>query len=291
MISSAPVSGSFPDTVGVIAGSGQLPFLVAQAVRRQPGTRLVVAAHKNETDPDLVAGADAGIWIRLGQFKKVIRFFRQQNVKWVVMGGGIAKVGIWQMRPDALALKVAARLKHWHDDHLLRAIADEIERHGFELKGAGELVPEILAPKGILTRARPTDVQWRDVRLGWQAAKTLGALDVGQGVVVREQVVLAVEAIEGTDAMIDRAGAYTGGKGVLVKVSKPGQDQRLDLPSIGPRTIEKLSAAGITVLAMEAGRTMILETETTLLAADAAGLVLLGCDDQEMAAAQDADAG
>lgn len=272
--------------IGLIAGNGRLPILFAQALQEE---KVVAIGHIGETDPVLAEWvADLG-WVRLGQFQKILKFFLHHRVKWVVMAGGITKARIWSVRPDFLALKMVMGLLHRHDDLLLRSAAAILEEHGFILKSVTDFVPEFLAPVGLLSRRQPTQTEWEDIRFGWEAAKALGRLDIGQGVVVRQKMVAAVEAMEGTDAMILRAGALISGKGwagsgggVLVKVAKPMQDRRLDLPTIGPDTMRRLHQAGIAVIAVEAGGAMILEPEETCALANQFNLVLVGCREQEM---------
>ncbi|MEG3640915.1 LpxI family protein [Magnetococcus sp. PR-3] len=270
--------------VGIIAGNGQIPSLVIQKIRSHTDScGVVVAAHRGEAEPELEQLADATLWVRLGQFKRIIRFFKAQGVTHIVMVGGITKTKIWNIRPDTLALKIASRLRHMQDDHLLRAIAETLESYGFSVCGAHELVPELLAPAGVLGSYQPDESLQADFTLGWNMAKAVGALDIGQGVVVRDKVVLAVEAVEGTDAMLKRAGELTRGGGCLVKVSKPQQDLRLDMPTVGVSTIKNLHQAGLTGLAIEAGATMIVDFIETVAEADRLGVVLMGCEASQMA--------
>ncbi len=294
-----PVAGSAPEVnrIGLIAGSGRLPLLFARTLMnrsRQPGQpnhELVVVGHEGETDPELSTLVERFQWVRLGQFKRIIGFLTGHGVRRAVMIGGIAKVNLWRIRPDTLALKLLPKLRHLHDDHLLRAAAGILEEHGIQLQSVTDYMPELLAPAGLLSRRSPTAQQWADIRFGWKMAKELGRLDIGQGVVVRQRVVAAVEAMEGTDAMILRAGPLVAGKGwdtsdggVMVKVAKPIQDRRLDLPTIGPKTMENLHRAGIPVLAVEAGSAMILDPETTSEVADRHGLVLIACTEDDLEA-------
>jgi hypothetical protein len=271
-----------PQRIGLIAGSGALPLLFARTLRENGGPAVVAIAHKEETDPELARWVEDLHWVRLGQFKRILHYLKRQRAEQVVLAGGIRKTRIWRIRPDMLALQVVARLRHMHDDHLLRAVAGEIEAQGFPVRGVTEFVPELLAPAGLLSRIPPTPAQWRDIQFGWWAAKALGQLDIGQGVVVRDRVVAAVEALEGTDALIQRAGCLTRGQGVLVKVAKPQQDQRLDLPAIGPHTMEQMHQARIPVLAVEAGCALLLEPQRTLQLADRFGLALVGTTEAEM---------
>ncbi|MBF0589123.1 MAG: UDP-2,3-diacylglucosamine diphosphatase LpxI [Magnetococcales bacterium] len=267
--------------VGLVAGSGALPLQFARTMQQQ-GRALMVAAHLGETDPEMEHLAGKLSWIRLGQVKRALHFFRQHAVTDVVFVGGIQKTRIWSMRPDMLAIRLMAKLRHKHDDHLLRAIAAEVERHGFAVRSVTDYMPELLASEGVLTQREPSEAEWDDIRFGWQAAKALGALDIGQGLVVRDRVVAAVEALEGTDALIRRAGPLTAGQGVMIKTAKPNQDLRLDLPTIGPGTMESLHASGLSVMAIEAGRVMILDPGETFALADRYGLTVVACRAAEM---------
>ncbi|WP_227657543.1 LpxI family protein [Candidatus Magnetaquicoccus inordinatus] len=286
------LNGDFQEqAIGLIAGNGQLPLLFAQAL---PKHRIIAVGHSGETDPRLATLVSAFCWVRLGQFQKILDFFLQHRVKWVVMAGGITKSRIWQARPDFLAIKMIMGLLHRHDDLLLRSAAAILQEHGLQLKSVTDFVPQLLAPAGLLSRRQPTAAEWEDIRFGWWAAKELGRLDIGQGVVVRQKMVAAVEAMEGTDAMLLRAGPLLAGKGweegggVVVKVAKPMQDRRLDLPTIGPRTITTMHEAGLRVLAVEAGGALLLEPEQTRALVDRYDLVLLGCRAEEMQSSEPA---
>lgn len=274
--------------VGLIAGSGQLPLIFSKALL-QPQYPLFVAAHVGEADPTIEQLAQDVMWVKLGQFKKIVRYMQKQQVEWIVMAGGIAKTNIWKIRPDSLALSIVMSLGTLHDDVLLRAFSGELEQRGFTVGSVTDFVPELLMPTGVLTAQAPANDLWQDIIFGWQAAKELGRLDIGQGVVVKRRVVISVEAMEGTDAMINRTGELIAGSGsgwansgsaVLVKTAKPQQDKRLDLPTIGPRTIENLHKAGIKALAVEAGATMLLDPETTTRLADKYKIILIGCSEQ-----------
>ncbi|MBF0368269.1 MAG: UDP-2,3-diacylglucosamine diphosphatase LpxI [Magnetococcales bacterium] len=269
-----------------------MPLIIAHSLKGR--RQLVAVAHQGETDPALGELVESLQWVRLGQFKKILKFLAREGVEEVMLAGGITKAKIWHIRPDTLALKLATRLRHLHDDMLLRGVAEELESQGFKLRGVAEFLPELLAPNGILSSRRPTREQWQELQFGWNSAKALGQLDIGQGVVVRQKVVVAVEAMEGTDAMLERAGKLISGRrvkgdAVFVKVAKPQQDRRLDLPAVGPKTIENLHAAGIPILAIEAGSAMILDPDATLAAVEKYGLVMVGCSEEEMAAVDRTD--
>ncbi|MBF0139910.1 MAG: UDP-2,3-diacylglucosamine diphosphatase LpxI [Magnetococcales bacterium] len=277
--------------IGLIAGSGQLPLLFAQKVAIEQSRPVVVAAHVGETDQRMNALVAEVLWVPLGRFKKIVAFFRARKVRELVLVGGIAKASIWRVRPDTMALKLVWRLRHLHDDLLLRGIAAELAALGFQVRSVTDYLPQLLAPAGVLTRRQPDESLWNDITIGWRAAKVLGQLDIGQGVIVKRKIVITVEAIEGTDAMIARAGALTQNSGsgwagrgemVLVKTAKPGQDLRLDLPTVGPGTIEKMQACGISVLAIEADRTLLLDPEQTIRLADRYGHIVVVCEELGM---------
>ncbi|MBF0342118.1 MAG: UDP-2,3-diacylglucosamine diphosphatase LpxI [Magnetococcales bacterium] len=278
--------------IGLVAGSGQLPLIFARAMCRPDGPGLAaIVAHEGESDPALAHCADEILWVKLGQFSRILRYLQQRGARELILVGGIAKSRIWRARPDALALQMLLKLRGMDDDQLLRAVAGELEGRGFLLRSVTDYLPELLAPRGCLSRRQPTAAEWADIRHGWRAAKGLGALDIGQGVVVRRNMVVAAEAMEGTDAMLARAGGLIHGQGrgwaaegeaVLVKVVKPMQDQRLDRPTIGPATLENMARAGIRVAAVEAGGTMILDPEATRRAADRLGLVLVGVGEEDV---------
>lgn len=270
---------SGPIMVGLIAGSGSLPLKVAERLRDDPDRRVVAAAFQDEADPAIDGLAEGVEWVHLGQFKKIFDFFTARNVRWVVMCGGVNKPSMWKLRPDALAMKLLLTVGLKHDDNLLRGITRMWEERGFEVKGAAEFLPSLLVEPGTLSKRPPTAEQWEEIRFGWRMAKEVGRLGIGQGVVVRDRTVVAVEAIEGTDAMIARAGAFTGGEGVMVKVVKPGQDRRLDLPTIGSRTVENMHKAGIVALALEAGGAQILDLPETVAVADRFGVAVVALEE------------
>lgn len=277
--------------VGLVAGSGELPVIFARVMHQQGMGLAAVVAHEGEADPALALWVDEVHWVKLGQFKRVLDYLKRRSVECVVLVGGISKGRIWRVRPDFLALQMILKLRGLHDDQLLRAVGAELETRGLLLRSVTDYLPELLAPCGVLSRRRPTPLEWEDIRFGWRAAKALGELDIGQGVVVRHNMVVAVEAMEGTDAMLMRAGAlvsggargWAGGRNaVFVKVVKPMQDRRLDLPTIGPKTMEVMAQAGIELAVVEAGGAMIVDLEATCRAADRFNLVLMGVANSEM---------
>lgn len=266
------------DKLGIIAGGGQFPLLVAEAARRQ-GRQVAVIAHQGESRPELEEAADICLWVRLGQLGKIIKFFQQQGVTETVLAGTITKTRIFRdVWPDTRALALWRKIDARQDDAILRAIAGLLEEEGIKVVPSTFYLTDLLFPKGVLSRKKPSAEQADDIRFGWQVAKAVGRLDIGQCVVVRDRAVLAVEAIEGTDATIRRGGQLGREKAVVVKVSKPGQDFRFDLPAIGLTTIETMREVKAAVLAVEAGQALLFDREAMLAAADRAGLVVVGIE-------------
>ncbi len=261
--------------VGLIAGSGIFPLRFAESARRA-GRRVIAVAHEGETDPSIAAYCDALTWVKLGQLGKIVRALREGGAEEAAMVGGIAKVRIFGgLRPDLLALKHAPKLRKWGNDDLLKTVASMFEEEGVAIIDPARICPDLLAREGAYTKTRPSDALWEDIRIGWKVAETLSAADVGQTVCVKRGNVVAAEAMEGTDACIRRA-SEVGGKGfVVVKVSKPGQDPRFDLPVIGPTTVETLACAGAAAMAFPAGRTYVLDEAEVVRAADKARIALI----------------
>lgn len=264
------------DRVGLIAGSGRFPLIFARNAR-QAGVRVIAVAHHGETDPEIEQFAAEVTWIRVGQLGRIIRTFHKADVRHAVMAGGIRKVRMFSnFRPDPRGLALLARMRRRDDDHLLRGVAGELEGEGIRVVPSTIFLERIIpGTPGVLTRTEPNEQQWRDVRQGIPMVKTLGRMGIGQTLVLKEGVVLAVEAIEGTDAAIRRGGEVVEGSIVVVKMSKPDQDLRFDVPAIGPGTIEVLREAGGGVLAVECGRSILLDKEELLAAADDADIAVV----------------
>ncbi|MGB5883925.1 MAG: UDP-2,3-diacylglucosamine diphosphatase LpxI [Desulfobulbales bacterium] len=270
------MTGNASDKIGIIAGGGQFPLLFAQAVRRH-GLKVYAAAHEGETDETLADQVDALQWVRLGQLGKIIDFFKKEGVIKTVFIGSITKTNIFRdVRPDLKGLGLWNKIDIKQDDSILRAIADRLAKDGIEVVASTNYVPELLFPQGILTRKKLTKEQKNDIVFGWKIARAMGGLDIGQCVVVRNQTVLAVEAIEGTDAAIRRGGTLGKEKAVVVKLKKPNQDLRFDLPAVGEKTIVSMLEVKAAVLAVEAGYALFFDRESVIRAADAAGLVVVG---------------
>lgn len=273
------------EMVGILAGWGRYPVAVAEAVRRRGG-RTAILAIRGHADADLAALADAHGTVGVTEIGGAIAFFRRHGVVRATMAGKIHKTklfarGAWRnLLPDWTGLKtfwphVVTRRRDNRDDSLLGAIAGAFDAEGVRICPATDFAPELLAAGGVFTGRRLSVAEEQDVAFGWHLAKELGRLDIGQTVVVKRRAPLALEAIEGTDECIRRAGRLcpTGGM-TVVKVAKPQQDLRFDMPTIGVGTLESLAAVGARVLAIEAGRTILVEGDRLAAAATAAGITI-----------------
>lgn len=270
-----------PRNIGIIAGAGQFPLLFIEAAR-SAGRRVFVIAHKNETSEAVADAADAVCWVKLGQLGKMIKFFKDQAVGETVFLGAITKTRIFRdVLPDFRCIALWNTINTKQDDAILRAVAGALESDGIKVLESTLYLRHLLFPKGILTRKKPNKEQRTDIVFGWRHARAIGSLDIGQCVVVRNLSVAAVEAIEGTDAAIIRGGGLVKEKAVVVKVKKPGQDFRFDLPATGLTTIESLKSVQASVLAVEAGQSLIFDRQKMVEAADKAGIVIVGVEELE----------
>jgi hypothetical protein len=220
--------------------------------------------------------------VKLGQLGKIIKYFRGEGVRETVFAGTITKTRIFHdILPDFKGLTLWNKIDNRLDDAILRAVASSLEEEGIRVLASTCYLDHLFFPQGLLTRKKPSAAQLDDIRFGWKIAREVGRLDIGQCVVVRDRSVLAVEAIEGTDAAIRRGGELAGSGAVVVKLKKPDQDFRFDLPATGPRTIETLAAVKGVVLAVEAGQSLLFDKEAMIAAADRAGLVVVGLSEDE----------
>lgn len=250
--------------IGIIAGNGVYPSTFARAARAQTTpVKLSVAAFENETDAEQISPlVDSLEWLRVGQLGKMIKFFKSQGVTEAIMVGQIAPKNLFDLRPDLRLLFMLAKVKERNAESLFGAIADELQKDGITLLPATTFMEDLLAPAGHICGPTLKSRAWEDVHFGQRIAKESSRLDIGQTVVVRHGTVLAVEAFEGTNACIKRGGELGRGKAVtMVKVSKPNQDFRFDIPVIGAQTILTCAEAGVGVIAVEAGKTLLLEKD------------------------------
>ena len=275
--SSLPVKPASPgESIGLIAGNGRFPIIFAENAKKL-GYTVSAVAHVGETAPELEQAVDRIHWIRIGQFNKLIRALKGDGVRQAVMLGGIKKTHVFSdVRPDLRAIALFSRLKVWKDDGILRAIAKEIESEGIQICESTFGLRDILVPAGDLSKRRPTEKEREDIEYGWAMAKEIGQLDIGQCVVVKDRVVVAVEAVEGTDEAIRRGGALARKGAVVVKRSKLQQDLRFDLPAVGPKTIEVMQEVKASVLAVEAEKTIFLDREEMMAHANRAGIAIVG---------------
>jgi len=267
--------------IGIIAGGGQFPLLFIEAARRA-GRYVVLVAHKGETDEQAAHHADSVCWVKLGQLGKVINFFKKEGVTETVFIGPITKTQIFRdLLPDLKGLSLWNKIDTKQDDAILRAIADSLAGEGITVLESTLYLQHLLFPAGILTKVRPNKKQIKDIEFGWRNARAIGSLDIGQCVVVRNCSVVAVEAIEGTDAAILRGGRLVREKAVVVKVKKPGQDFRFDLPAIGLTTLKTLKSVKGSVLAVEAGQSILFDRVEMVEEADRSGIVVVGVTELE----------
>ena len=246
-------------SIGVIAGNGQFPLLFTRAAKAG-GLRVVAVALRGETLPEIDSLADEVTWIQLGQLGKLIKAFKKAGVKRAAMCGGVKKTRMFKdVRPDLKAFALVGKLRHMADDGILRTLADVLEGEGIEILPSHELVPDLLAEEGVYTRRGPGPEEQEDMDVGWELCGRLGELDIGQCLVIRQKSVVAVEAMEGTDACIRRGGELAGPGTVVVKRCKPIQDRRFDLPAVGRKTIESMAEAKASCLVIEAGRSLVFD--------------------------------
>ncbi len=253
---------------GMIAGNGQFPFLVLEGARRE-GVSLVVAAIKEETDPAIEQVAERVEWVSLGQLGKMLRFFKREGVEKAIMAGQVKHVQIFSGGiPDLRMFKMLVRLPRRNTDALIGAVAEELASEGIELIDSTRFLQDLLPKTGTLTRRAPDKREQGDIEYGLEIAREIARLDLGQTIVIRSKACVAIEAMEGTDETIRRAGRLARGRLTVVKVAKPDQDMRFDVPVVGRATIESMMEAGATCLCITAGKTLMFEREEMLKLAD-----------------------
>ena len=263
------------EALGIIAGGGRLPF-VAAAEARARGLRVVAVAVQEEADARLADHVDAIHWVRLGQLGAVVRALHAERVTDAVMLGKVEITRLFsKVRPDLLAAKVLLKARDLRGDSLLEAIVGALAAEGIRVLETPKFLGPLLLKAGRLTRRAPTEREQRDILLGREVGRQIAALRVGQTVVVKHGTILAVESVEGTDAAVRRGGELGRGGVVVVKVSRPDQDLRFDLPTVGPETLSALREASATALALDAGRTLLLERERFTAEADALDLAVV----------------
>lgn len=266
--------------IGIIAGNGRFPFLALQGARSL-GHDITVVAVKEEAFPELEQAArDASASfhpVSLGHLGKCIKIFRDEGVSQAVMAGQVKHAKIFSgIVPDLTLLSVLTKLKARNTDALISAVADVMRDHGIELLDSTAFLQPLLAAEGTLTRRAPSEEEMQDLRFGYAIADTIAGRDIGQTVAVKHKAVVAVEAMEGTDEVIERAGRVAGAGVRIVKVAKPMQDMRFDVPVIGIATIDVMQKAGATAISVDAGRTLVIDGGRVIAAAEAAGIAIVG---------------
>jgi Uncharacterized protein conserved in bacteria len=251
-----------PDILGIIAGNGVYPRLLADAARKGGVKKIVAAAFSGETDPVLTQHVDLIEWMRVGQLNRLLKFFGEHKVRHAIMAGQIAPKNLFDLRPDLKALLLLGKLKQRNAESIFAAIADELARINVHLLPATTFLENSLAAAGLIAGAKLSRREEEDVDLGWQMAKEIARLDIGQTVIVKNGTVVAVEAFEGTNDAIKRGGALAREGAVMLKVAKPNQDMRFDVPVIGVETLRVAAGAKLRVIAVEAGKTLLLERDT-----------------------------
>ena len=266
--------------IGIIAGNGNFPFLALQGARGL-GHDVTVVAVKEEAFAELEQAAreaNASYHaVSLGHLGKCIKILRQEGVSQALMAGQVKHVKIFSgIVPDLTLLSVLTKLKARNTDALISAVADVMREHGIELLESTAFLQPLLARAGTLTRRAPSEEEWADLAFGYRMADTIAGLDIGQTIAVKDKAVVAVEAMEGTDEVIARAGRLAGGGVRIVKVAKPKQDMRFDVPVVGVATVEAMQQAGATALSVDAERTLMIDGAKVFAAADAAGITIVG---------------
>ncbi len=275
-----PAAESHLNKIGLIAGYGHFPLELAVALRAQ-GKEVHVVAAREETSPDIEELTASTCWLHVGQIGGMIKAFKRAGVEQVVMAGKVRKLHLFRnFRPDLTAMKGLMRLKDRRDDSILNTIADLLAEAGLTLIDQTLYAGDMLAVSGHiagLSTAKPK--QTDDILFGLKHARVIAGLDIGQTVIVQDLAILAVEAIEGTDAAIQRGGALGSGHAAVIKVAKPEQDLRFDVPAVGPDTLETMHACGCTLLAIEARKTLIIERQRFMQLADRYGISVYGTAD------------
>jgi DUF1009 family protein len=264
-----------PGTLGIIAGNGVYPRLLATGARKAGVAKIVAAAFTNETDPILEEHVDVLEWMRVGQLGRLLKFFRGHDIHHAIMAGQIAPKNLFDLRPDVKALMLLGKLKQRNAESIFAAIADELAKIDIDLLPAITFLEDSLAQSGLIAGPKLSPRQEQDVELGWTAAKEIARLDIGQTIIVKNGTIVAVEALEGTNEAIKRGGSLAREGAVMIKVSKPNQDMRFDVPVIGVETVRVAAESKIGVIAVEAGKTLLLERDAVVEWVDRSNMSLV----------------
>ena len=275
--------GKDMETLGLLAGIGHLPVDVAQSAKKL-GYRVLAIAVVADTDPELPENADAFYTINVGKAGKILQTLKRHDVKNVTMIGKVTKEVLYKngaIIPDLTTIRLLSSLPDRKDDTIMNAIVKLIEDAGMHVMDQTVLIQPLLPEPGVLTRRKPTEQEWKDMQFGFRVAKELGRMDIGQTVVVKNQAVMALEAIEGTDACILRGGFLGKGGVIVAKTAKPAQDNRFDMPSVGTTTLTSMIHAGATGIVIEAGRTLLVDRKRTLAMAEEKDITIVSMDGSE----------
>ena len=271
--------------LGIIAGMGDLPVAVAHEAKKA-GYTVIGVALQPPADDSLKFVADDFHTISIGRFGGLIQLLKKLSVKEAVMAGKVPKSLLYENKkdiiPDLKAVKLLFSLMNRSDDTIMAAVVLELEKNGVTIHNTTKFTKNLLAPEGVLTSKKPTKEQFMDIEFGWSIAKKIGGLDIGQTIVVKNKAVMAVEAIEGTDQAIQRGGRLAGKDAVVIKVSKPQQDMRFDVPAVGADTLSSMSRSEARVLAIEAGKCIIIERDGFIRRADKAGIAVVGMREEKL---------
>jgi len=249
---------------GIIAGNGVYPRLIADAARKAGVNKVVAAAFTDETDPVLEQYVDVLEWMRVGQLSRLLKFFRGQEIHHAIMAGQIAPKNLFDLRPDLKALMLLGKLKEPNAESIFAAIAEELAKIEIDLLPATTFLEDLLARPGLIAGSKLSPREEHDIEIGWNVAKEIARLDIGQTIVIKNGTIVAVEALEGTNEAIKRGGSLAREGAVVIKVSKLNQDMRFDVPVIGVETIRVAAESGVRVIAVEAGKTLLLERDTVI---------------------------
>jgi UDP-2,3-diacylglucosamine hydrolase len=258
--------------LGIIAGNGVYPRLLADGARRAGVEKIVASAFTGETDPTLEQHVELVEWMRVGQLGRLLKFFRSQGIHHAIMAGQIAPKNLFDLRPDLKALMLLGKLKERNAESIFAAIADELAKIDVDLLPATTFLEDSLAQPGLIAGPKLSSRQEHDVELGWNAAKEIARLDIGQTIIIKNGTIVAVEALEGTNEAIKRGGTLAREGAVMVKVSKPNQDMRFDVPVIGVETVRIAAESGVRVIAVETGKTLLLERDAVIALANGSNM-------------------
>src|SRR4051812_10353277 len=270
------IGRELPKKLGIIAGNGVYPRMLADGARGAGVEKIVAAAFTDETDAVLEEHVNVLEWLRVGQLGRLLKLFRGQNIHHAIMAGQIAPKNLFDLRPDLKALMLLGKLKERNAASIFAAIADELAKIEVDLLPATTFLEDSLARPGLIAGPKLSPRQQHDVELGWNVAKEIARLDIGQTIIVKNGTIVAVEALEGTNETIERGGRLSREGAVMVKVSKPNQDMRFDVPVIGVETVRIAADSGVRVIALESGKTLLLERDAVVALANDSNMSVVG---------------